>query len=67
MEAIVSKTEQQVYEERLKAHNEYYERCKPVREDFTSDKEYGYAMSAWQMNKICDAPNRPGYERANND
>lgn len=31
------------------------------------EEAYSSAMSAWDMELHCDAPNKPGYEFANND
>lgn len=51
----------------LKAHDEYCERVKPQAELFSSEKAYENALSEWRMMRSCDAPNEPGYYRANND
>lgn len=64
------------YYEDLKRHEERCEREKPQKEDmdfchpdnssFMEDK-FNKAYAEWQMMWSCDAPNRPGYYRANND
>lgn len=59
------------YYEDLKRHEERCEREKPNMEDFPEsnggDAAYSSARSEWQMMCSCDAPNKPGYYRANND
>lgn len=58
-------------------HEERVKREKPLEPEATlylSFEEYQEAMtdyrkkySEWQMMSSCDAPNKPGYYRANND
>lgn len=70
-------TEQQWfdYHERALKHEERIEREMPQKEDmeFNSsengfdEQKYNAAHSEWQMMSSCDAPNQPGYYRANND
>lgn len=31
------------------------------------EKEFRKAVAEWEMMRSCDAPNEPGYHRANND
>lgn len=59
--------ESKEFEERMQAK-------KPKREDYQSDVYGGFTeeayqkdLSAWQMAYSCDAPNKPGYYRANDD
>lgn len=40
---------------------------KPNRKEYSSHVEFDRAMSRWDMERSCDAPNPPGYYRANND
>lgn len=35
--------------------------------DYESEKKFQDAYSEWHMSLHCDAPNKPGYYRANND
>lgn len=53
------------YEADLKKHEEYCKNTKP--DDFMDSSEYRKAMAEWEMMCSCDAPNKPGYFRANND
>ena len=46
------------YELDMKAHEDFCAREKPT------DPE---KLGAWEMMRFCDAPNKPGYYRANND
>lgn len=65
------------YQEDLKNHEEICERKKPKKSDFgfignmppdyEGLKAYENAYSNWHMMYCCDAPNEPGYYRANND
>ncbi len=55
----------------------YMEQKKPKKEDYgyinnmppdeDGERAYETAMSDWHMEFFCDAPNKPGYYRANND
>lgn len=63
--------------------HEYMDGIKPRKEDYgfqsssleqeggwmieEGESAYGKALSEWQMKRSCDAPNPPGYTRANND
>lgn len=58
------------YYEDLKQHEERCKREKPLMPEHNTDenmKAYSKAESAWRMMCSCDAPNKPGYYRANND
>jgi hypothetical protein len=64
------------YEIKLKSHQDYCAKTKPQKEDmdfvdattgeFRQDK-FNMAIAEWDMMCSCDAPNEPGYHRANND
>lgn len=49
------------------AHDKRMEETKPVREKFSDQGSFDRAFSAWLMESSCNAPNKPGYFRANND
>lgn len=53
----------------LKAHEEKCERERPRKMYYhiSIQDEYEKDLSAWEMMRSCDAPNKPGYLRANND
>jgi hypothetical protein len=55
------------YEEEKSNWDKRMDEIKPKREDFESVEEYTKAYNAWHMMKFMDAPNPPGYYRANND
>lgn len=55
------------YEEELKAHNEYMEDIKPIRENFDTDRDFLRATNNWRMESAMRKPNEPGYFWANND
>lgn len=59
--------EWQKYYADLKAHQDHCEKTKPKRKDYRSDDEFTRAQHEWDMKFFCDAPNKPGYYRANND
>jgi hypothetical protein len=40
---------------------------KPTRENFATDEEFQAQMREWKQSLSMDAPNEPGYFRANND
>lgn len=69
--AGTTKEQWEQYEVELKAHEERCEREKPHPEDYNDwnggEAAYCAASKAWQMMRSCDAPNKPGYYRANND
>lgn len=65
-----TKEQWEQYEIELQAHEEYCRKCKPVIPDHNTAenmKAYDRKLSQWQMMCSCDAPNKPGYYRANND
>ena len=65
-----TKEELDAYEIELKKWYEYCESIKPDKTliKYSLDPEwYCKDMAAWHMKRSCDAPNRPGYYRANND
>jgi hypothetical protein len=61
----------------LAAHEDYCEKIKPKKSDYgyinnmppdeDVERAYESALSEWHMRLHCDAPNKPGYYRANND
>jgi len=55
------------YYEDLKRHEERCKREKPTEHDYDLESDFNSAFSEWQMMCSCDAPNKPGYYRANND
>lgn len=59
------------YYEDLKRHEDICKREKPHPEDFNDlnggEAAYTSAHNKWLMMWSCDAPNKPGYYRANND
>ena len=55
------------YEAELREHEERVERERPDPENYPSEAAYMSAVSEWKMMRSCDAPNEPGYYRANND
>lgn len=59
------------YEIDLKAHKERCGRERPRPEDFNDlnggEAAYNAAYQEWEKMRFCDAPNKPGYYRANND
>jgi hypothetical protein len=59
--------EWQKYYADLEAFKERMQAKKPKRENFESESEFYKAQSEWDMALHCDAPNKPGYYRANND
>jgi len=59
--------EWQKYYNDLSDFDKYMAEKKPQRESFTTEQDYNKAMSEWTMADSCDAPNKPGYFRANND
>jgi hypothetical protein len=63
MNRLITQEDWDEYERRLKAFNEHMESIRP-KED---DPEYSKKLAEWHMACSCDAPNKPGYYRANND
>lgn len=61
----------QEYENEKKKFDAYIESIKPDISKYPSTFEgaikYEAAYRAWEMTRSCDAPNKPGYDRANND
>lgn len=63
------------YEIDLKKHQEYCKSTKPLQSDYgkgslnpiDEPQSYESDLAEWEMMCSCDAPNRPGYYRANND
>lgn len=65
------------YELKLKEWHEYMDGIKPWEpkpEEFDGPESYKEArlkynneLAEWEMKRSCDAPNKPGYYRANND
>lgn len=55
------------YAASLKQHEEHYANTEPRRENYETEYEYDQAHSKWNMGLHMDAPNKPGYYRANND
>jgi len=64
------------YYEESAAHEKRCKECKPQKEDMDfvhpdngsfMEEKFNKAYSEWQMMWSCDAPNKPGYYRANND
>ena len=55
------------YYEDLAAHEERVKREEPDIENYPTEKAYLAAVSEWEIMRSCDAPNKPGYFRANND
>jgi hypothetical protein len=77
MESTTLPEWQQYYKD-LAAFRKAMDERKPCPEHFGWDKvngwpssqgafAYGQAMNEWSMSLSCDAPNKPGYVRANND
>ena len=57
---------QEYYKEK-EEFDAFMEAKKPLRENYSSEVEYRSAYYQWDMARSCDAPNKPGYWRANND
>jgi hypothetical protein len=65
------------YEADLKEFEAMMKSKEPKKEDYgfsnkmfpdaESEHSYNSAYSEWHMKLFCDAPNKPGYYRANND
>lgn len=57
------------YEADKKAFDEHMDRIKPKLENYANEfpDQFEKDMREWHMAKSCDAPNKPGYYRANND
>lgn len=57
----------QEYYRKLDAFNAMIEAEKPQPYDYSDDTFYRKALEEWRMRKSINAPNKPGYYRANND
>jgi hypothetical protein len=55
------------YQEEMNTHEQRMEKKKPNRADYEHAEEYYSAHQHWIMESLMDAPNKPGYYRANND
>lgn len=55
------------YEEDLKRHEKRVHDTRPNTADYSTFESYRAATQEWEMMRSCDAPNKPGYYRANND
>lgn len=62
-----TKEQWDAYERELKAHEERVKREEPVRNNFSAAFDYECALAEWERMRSMDAPNEPGYYRANND
>lgn len=62
-----SKEQWDKYYADLKAHEQRMDDTKPMRCNFQDDDAFHNAMVEWDRARFCDAPNEPGYYRANND
>ena len=60
-------TPEQRYEREVIEHKAYCDRIKPKKENYLTTKAFDADMAEWNMKVSCDAPNKPGYYRANND
>lgn len=79
----ISSEEQTAYEQKLKEWHEYMDGIKPTPEKYGyesfglefqggwqiegGEEAYYKALAEWKIKRSCDAPNPPGYYRANND
>jgi hypothetical protein len=50
----------------LKIHETNMERTKPRVRDFEDSRNYDKAVNEWHKKLFMDAPNKPGYDYANN-
>jgi hypothetical protein len=55
------------YYEDLKCHEKRVIDTTPNGRNYNTIAEFRKAISEWEMMRSCDAPNKPGYYRANND
>lgn len=80
MKGVMEDTSLPEWQEYYKALKDFEERMaakKPMRPDrewFPDDASFERALDGyqirfgeWEMARFCDAPNKPGYFRANND
>ena len=57
----------EAYERDLKSHEERVKREEPIRNNFSTEQDFKTAWREWDKMRFMDAPNKPGYYRANND
>jgi len=55
------------YEIAVKEHEASCEKRKPMQIEYPTFTDYIAAVNKWKFESLCDAPNEPGYFRANND
>jgi hypothetical protein len=61
------------YNAEMAKHTAYMEANKPIRQKYADefgevdDDAYNAALNRWRLEGLMDAPNEPGYYRANND
>lgn len=55
------------YHDKMIIHKMRCDAKRPNPKNYANDEVFKSAYSAWEMMSSCDAPNRPGYYRANND
>lgn len=67
MKAGTTQAQWDRYNDELIEHQIYCDKIRPKRENFETQVEYDAAFSEWQKILFMDAPNEPGYYRANND
>ena len=71
--AGTTKEQWDAYEIEKAEHEAYCDRIEPKEKDFTDEfgcldeRAYNMAMREWDRVRLMDAPNEPGYYRANND
>lgn len=65
--AIAKPNPMEVYEKELKRHQDYCAKIKPIRENYLTESAFKMDMAEWDKKLFMDAPNAPGYTRANND
>ena len=51
----------------VKKHEAYCEKMKPLRENYITEQAFQIDTNEWSKIVSMDAPNKPGYYRANND
>lgn len=64
---ITEEIQWRAYNDQKAAHDTAREKVRPKREDFMNDADYNAAHQKWVWESSVDAPNKPGYEFANND
>ena len=65
--AGTTKEQWDAYEIEKKAFHDKMQSKMPDARWYTDANEYAKARKEWEMDSFCDAPNKPGYYRANND